>query len=354
MRVVCAAMQKNGIGLYIYWLFLTSILSGCSKSYLCEEVDIPCEWHSELSSGFNIASSEDLIWWENLQDPLLDELMIDAASRNLDLKIASIQVLQTHQAVAEENLHQVWVTLSAEIAKNYIELRGFQRRLEIMEEAIEIQAKGTQLTQQLLGRGTINESDFSRAQAEWNALKGELPLIKLNITRAIQRISILLGYSSGELFQCLSMSGSLPELPIELSIGIPSELLCRRPDIRKAQRELGAATGWIGTSRLMKEQAFYNYQKTVLEALEESENAIAAFGFEKERLRQLKEVYEHNQNALNFAKDLYQKGIIDDFALTQAKKSLLTAEDLMIRSQIELLLDYVSLYKALGGNWDFE
>ncbi len=467
--------------------FLAFILVGCKVGPIYEvpDVAIPTEWHSEVSEGFNTQPPEDLIWWESLQDPILNNLMAYAAAQNLDLKIAAIRVLQAraeskgkkadlypridgsatynhvyyskdglvnglignavpvdskhvkrnvdifelgfdaeweidffglkaHEIAAsraqEEGVHDllcgVWVTLSAEIAKNYIELRGLQRRLEIAKRTIKTQEEALQLTQQLLTRGVVDQSDYSKMQAEWNALNAELPPIELHITRAIHRLSMLLGYAPGDLFTCLEASCQLPDLPLELSIGIPSELLRRRPDIRKAERDLAAATERVGSAiaglfprfslrgflgdisthagslfnpasatwlagpqilvpifnsrlllqeveynKLATQEALYTYQKTVMEALEESENAIAAYGYEKERLRHLMAAYQHSQAASAFAKELYQKGINDNFALRIAEKSLLAAEDSLVRSQVELILYYIALYKALGGSW---
>lgn len=463
-------------------------LAGCTVGpvYETPEVEIPCDWHSEVPLGFNTASSEDLIWWKCLQDPILNELMIYAAAQNMDLKIAAIRVLQAraeikakkgdlyphidgsanyghvyyskdalingllgtalpvdsshvrrnvnfyelgfdaeweidffglttheiaalkaHEEAVQESLCGIWVTLSAEIAKNYIELRGFQRRLQITKNAIEVKALEIQLTQELLEREILNESDYSKVQAQWSALKGEVPLIELSIARSIHRISILLGYPPGELFDCLSACCPLPDLPYEICIGIPSELLRRRPDIRKAERELAAATERVGSAiaelfprfslrgfvgdistqagslfspssatwyagpqilvpifnsrlllqevnynKMVTQEALYTYQKVVLEALEESENAIASFRFEEERFQHLKDAFQINQGATVFAKELYQRGVNDNFEVAKAKQSLLSAEDVMVKSQVELLLNYVSLYKALGGSWD--
>lgn len=461
------------------------IISGCTvgPKYQVPEIEIPCEWHSETPSSINCSSSEETVWWESLQDPLLNELIACSAAQNLDLQIAANRVLQAraeskakkadlyprldgsanyghiycskealtdgllsnakkeshvkrnfnfyeigfdaeweldffgltkHEIAAvkareeavQENLCAVWVTLSAEIAKNYIELRGYQLRRETAKRNSEVQAEAIQLTQELLERGVVNESDHSRLKAEWNGLQGELTQFEYHISRAIHRISILLGYTPGELFECLSVGAALPDLPDELSIGIPSELLRRRPDIRKAERELAAATERIGSaiaglfprfslrgfigdisthagslfnpasatwfagpqvlvpifnSRLLLQEVEYNkivtqealivYQKTVLEALEEAENAIVAFKSEEKRLHYLREALQYNQKALTFTKELYQKGVNDLFGVVNAQKILLTAEDAVVQSQVNLLLNYISLYKALGGSW---
>ncbi len=476
--------MKKGVGPH---LLLALILSGCAVGPVYEppETEIPNEWHSETPKGSNSGPSDALIWWECLNDPVLNELMAYAISQNLDLKIAAIRVLQAreeakakkgdlyphidgsanyghaylskdglvngllglvrpidkrhvkrnvdfyelgfdadweldfwgytaheiealkaHEEAVQENLAGVWVTLSAEIVKNYVELRGLQLRLDIMKRTIEDQKENVDLSQELLKRGVVNDSDYRQAQAELSKLKGEIPPIEYNIIRAIHHISILLGYPPADLFECLSVNATLPKLPCELSIGIPSELLRRRPDIRKAERELAAATERVGSAiaglfprfslngfvgdistktgtlftpasaawyagpqmlvpifnsrlllqdveynKLATQDALYNYQKTVLEALEESENAIASLKHEQERFFHLREAYQHNQQSVEFSQDLYQRGVNDSFTLFKAKQSLSSAEDAMIQSQVELLFDYVALYKALGGSF---
>lgn len=466
-------------------LLFMFIISGCTvgPKYQTPEIEVPCEWHSETPSNVDYASPEDIVWWENLQDPLLNELIVRAASQNLDLQIAANRVLQArmeanakkadlypridgsanyghaycskealkgindalgkksrhvhrtinfyeigfdaeweldffglskheiaamkaHEEAVGESLCSIWVTLSAEIAKNYIELRGFQQQLERINQSNQVQAEAIQLSQELLGRGIVNEGDYNRLKAEWSTLQAQATLIEFNIARCIHRISILLGYAPGELCDCFSQKCPLPELPCELSIGIPSELLRRRPDIRKAERELAAATERIGSaianlfprfslrgfigeisthagslfspssatwfagpqilvpifnSRLLLQEVDYNkmvtqealitYQKTVLEALEEAENAISAFKYEEQRFHHLNEAYQYNQKSLTFTKELYEKGLNDLFAVTTAQKLLLDSEEAKVQSQVDLLLNYVSLYKALGGSW---
>ncbi len=463
-------------------------LTGCSVGpvYETPEIEIPCEWHSEVPEALFTDPVECVVWWEALQDPLLSELIAYASEQNLDLHIAAMRVLQArseakakkgdlyphidgsvnyghvyyskdglvngllgsacqvesdhvrrnvnfyevgfdaeweidlfgmtaheisalkaHEEAVQEGLCAVWVTLSAEIAKNYIELRGLQKRLEIIQQTISAQENAVKLTKELLERGMVNETDLHKTQAELSQYRAQQPLIELSIARAIHRISILLGHAPGEFFDCLQAASPLPTLPIEQPIGMPSDLLRRRPDIRKAERELAAATervgsaiaalfprfslrGFIGeisthsgslfspasatwfvgpqllvpifNSRLLLQEvqynkivtreALYNYQKTVLEALEESENAIASYRYESERLQHLEEAYQTYKKSFVFSEQLYQNGINDFLTVTTAAKGLLSAEDARIQSEVSLLLHYVSLYKALGGGWE--
>lgn len=462
-------------------LSLLIFLAGCKVGpvYCPPEVTIPCEWQSDVPAQMNTASADDLIWWERLQDPVLNQLMEYAASQNLDLNIAAIRVLEArlevkakgsdlyphvdgvaryghvlfskdklgpdlpintnrtgrtldfyevgfdaiweldffgltaheiaaakaHAQAVQDVLCGVWVTLSAEIAKNYIELRGLQQRLEVMQHSSALLQEVMQRTKELWQRGVLNESDYLQAQTNWNQVKGELALVEFSVLRTMHRLSVLLGYPPGDLIECLAASSALPDMPVDLPIGIPSELLRRRPDIRRAERELAAATEKIGTAiaslfprfslrgfvgdiaahsgslfkssaaswyvgpqvllpifnsrlllqdvvynRLVTREALYNYQKTVLEALEESENAIASFKHQEERFFLAQETHQNQLKRTAFAEELFQKGIQDHFETAKVKQDLFSVETALVESRVDLLLNYVALYKALGGS----
>jgi NodT family efflux transporter outer membrane factor (OMF) lipoprotein len=317
-----------------------------------------------------------------------------------------IAALKAHAEAVEESLCSIWVTLSAEIAKNYIEIRSLQARLAILIRTIKVQTQANNLTQELLNRGVVNEMELCKAEAECSVLRAQFPLLELEIDRAIHRISILLGYPPGELYDCLIVASSLPKLPDEMPIGMPSDLLRRRPDIRKAERELAAATERIGSAiaslfprfslngflgeistkagslfspasatwmagpqlivpifnsrlilqdvqynKMATQEALYNYQKVVLGALEESENAIISYRYESERIQNLEEVYSRYRRAESLARQLYQEGVHGSLKVIDSAKSALNSEDVMLQSQTNLLLAYVSLYKTLGGTW---
>ena len=317
-----------------------------------------------------------------------------------------IAALKAEEEASEERLCDVWVTLSAEVARNYIQLRGLQQRLDIVEHSIESQRLSLVLTKDLLARGIMGDVDVSKAEMALGTLAAQRPPIQLAINKAIYRISVLLGYSPGDLYEALSVPGCPPNLPCERPIAVPSELLRRRPDIRRAERELAAATerigaaiaalfprfslrGFIGdisthagslfspasatwmggpqillpifNSKLlmqdvaynknMTQQAIFTYQKTVLEALEETEGAIASFHFEQERNHLLSEAFGSSEVAYQLTQQLYEKGIRDRLSVLDSERELLSAKDAQLQSHVDLLLHYVALYKALGGCW---
>ena len=311
-----------------------------------------------------------------------------------------ICALQAEAEASQSQLSFLWITLSAEIAKNYIELRGLQEQKFLYEKLIGIMEKEMHLREELIKRGLINEREFSELQSEMRGYEAELPLIELAAKRSIHKISILLGLNPGELFPCLEEPRALPQLPYRRPIGLPSELLQRRPDIQKAEWELMAATeqvstaiaalfprlslwGFIGEigfpssftsaigsqilvplfnsrlllqdvayNKLSTQEALFNYKKTVLEALEEAENAISSYRAGEERLQFLEEAYAILLASLQREEELHQKGVNSYLEVAKIAKQTLAKEEAYLKAQKEQLLNYLSIYKAMGGCWN--
>lgn len=471
--------------LYSWQLFIFAFCTGCTVGprYEPPQMEISDEWQTPPSKGMSAAQLDCFLWWESLNDPILNSLLQRAAQQNIDLLIAGSRILEArlmrkgkeaetypqvdasltaghlywskdllkkgilgdcashhakrnvsffeagfdadweidlfgfhrHQVsaaeakveAAEASLCDIWVSLSAEIARNYIELRGLQHRRKLVDRHIEGLRDSVHLTQELLTIGIDSEIDAIQAKVLLSQLAAEKPLLDLSIDKTIHRLSVLLGYPPGDLFAELCDAQAIPCLPCEKPIGLPSELLRRRPDIRRAERDLAAATEEVGTavaalfprfsifgfvgeigthlrsltngngatwfaapqllfpifnSRLLQQdvkfnqlqarQALFEYQKTVLAALEEVENALAAFRYETERYDQLSRAKSLSREAYQLNRDLYQKGIQDYLTVLTSHRSLLAAEEADLQSEISLLMHYVALYKALGGGWD--
>lgn len=328
------------------------------------------------------------------------------AEWELDLFGVNARKINASQARLEstqEEFLDVWVTLSAEIVRNYMELRGFQQRIIILDKNIDSQKEIVELTKSLITAGFVGTMDQMQAEEELSKISAQKPQLEFLIQKNIHHLSILLGYFPADLYCELCTSQPLPSLPCCRAVGIPSELMKRRPDIRKADRDLAAAsedvavaaaalfprisltgfigeittfcttgslTGFIGpqllmpifNSKLLKddvclnkirvEKALFEYQKTVLGAFEETENAIASFHFELERNRQLQNLLDFSKNAYELSLQLYQKGLQDYLHVQTAHRSFLEAEGAFLQSQIDLVVSYISLYKALGGGWE--
>lgn len=312
-----------------------------------------------------------------------------------------IEALKAKVEASKEDFRDIWVSLSAEVARNYIELRALQERVVLLHAGIENQQETLSLLQSLSQTGFKNTLEENQALTNLNILKGQKSHLDLSLRKSIHRLSVLLGHSPGELFCELSQACPLPSLPYEKPIGIPSELLMRRPDVRKAEREIAAANelvaraiaaqfprislrGFVGdigalqsngfawfaspqllapifNSRLLEqsvnvnkikmEQAVYAYQKTVLNALEETENTLASFHHELERSTFLADAEKSSKESLELTEQLYQVGSKDYKDVLIAKRAYLDSQDAHLQSRASLILHYISLYKALGGVW---
>lgn len=318
-----------------------------------------------------------------------------------------IAALKAGEEALEEDLSMTWVMLSAEIGKNYIELRSQQMRLNLLLNKIANQSYELSLKEELKSRGVTNNRVYAQTIVDSNTLQLELPLLEIAIDRNINRLSTLLGYNPGDLSEYLNCPGILPNIPSSPPIGMPSQLLQRRPDIRKAERELAKATELVGSAiaslfprfslwgfigdintkagslfnpsslaaasgsqillpifnsklimqditynKLSTQEALYTYQKTVLESLEEAENAILAYLKGENRLEILQKTSKTLENNLEDEQELYSRGLNSLLNVIASEKQAHDAKVAYIQEQTEQILRYIVIYKALGGNWE--
>jgi NodT family efflux transporter outer membrane factor (OMF) lipoprotein len=299
------------------------------------------------------------------------------------------------------------VTLVADVARNYFELRGSQQRLDIARRNIRAQEQAVELTRNRFESGLASELDVQQASALLAGTKAQIPALETSVSVFIHRLEILAGEPPGQLVEQLRKPEKIPSPPPKVPVGLPSDLLLRRPDIQRAERELAAATARIGvatadlfprfsltgtagwqsvsasdwftpnsrfwtvgptvTWRLFdagriranirvqnarEKQALANYEQAVLTAFEEVENALAAYAHEQVRYRSLQESATAQRAALNLSQDLYRNGLADFLRVLESARSLYQAEDALVQSQSAVSKDLIALYKALGGGWE--
>lgn len=317
-----------------------------------------------------------------------------------------IAALKADVEALEEDLSFVWVTLSSEVAKNYIELKAYQEKRVNLEAQVELKAESMALNLELKKRGLINSQVFNEIAADLSTSRAGIFEIDDEISRRIFRLSVLLGYNPGDLTECLSSFSNLPDLPCSSPVGAPSCLLQRRPDIQKAEWKLAAATartksaiaalfprislwGFVGDittragsflspssftaaagpqilmpifnsrlllqdveySRLSTQEALYSYQKTVLEAIEEAESGIAGYLSGKKQLEAFEEAYLILDETLRNEKIKQERGLKSTLSLIEVQMKALLAKNLYTKAKENQLLRYIALYKALGGFW---
>ena len=310
------------------------------------------------------------------------------------------------EAVVEAE-REVLVSLVAEVALNYIDLRAAQNRLAITRRNITAQVETVKLTGARYDAGLNSELDSVRAQALLANFEGQVPLLEQQAASAIYRLGVLLGGEPGKLLAELQPGAPLPAAPAEVPVGLPSELLQRRPDIRVAERVLAAENARIGVAMAdlypkffltggvsgqsnvlgsalndanqlwrfgpsvswpifqggkiranieiqneRQEQALIRYEQTVMQALADVEGSLVAFDKEQVYRHSLQDAVTANQRAVALANERYARGLEGFLNALQAQRDLFDTEDRLVQSESIVLANLVSLYKSLGGGWD--
>lgn len=317
-----------------------------------------------------------------------------------------IEAGQADFAASQEALRDALITLQGEVARNYLEFRGLQRRLEIARQEVQIRLDNVEITQARARAGLVSGFDAARAQGERAQAEAAIPALETSLRAALYRLGVLLGLPPLSLDGELSKPAPLPWIAADLPVGMPSDLLRRRPDIRKAERELAGATARIGVSvaglfprfsltgsfgyqanqtnrlfrdnsnfwtvgpairwpilnfrrimasievsKAVRDEALARYERSVLLSLEEVENALVSLSREKQRSGSLAEAVRSNQLAVDLSMERYLTGIQSYLAVIDARSALYLAEDGLARSTQNHALAFVALYKALGGGW---
>jgi len=299
-----------------------------------------------------------------------------------------------------------YISLLGEVARNYIELRSTQRRLAITEENILAQEQALAIVEGRLAHGLAAELDRDQASSVLSSTRAAVPSLESSIRLSVHRLGLLLALPPGALSAELHNDAPIPVAPPEIPVGLPSDLILRRPDIQQAERELAAATAMIGMAKsdwfpkfyltgadgyqstgsaewftsnssfwslgptvqwrifdagriranirfrdARAEQALSRYEQTVLASFEEVENALSSYANEKVRQRSLEAAATADRNALAQSRNLYANGLSPFLNVLDAERSLYQAEDTLVQSDRAIAQDLVALYKALGGGW---
>jgi NodT family efflux transporter outer membrane factor (OMF) lipoprotein len=318
----------------------------------------------------------------------------------------SVEAADATIEASVENRRDTLVTLLGDVAKNYIDLRGFQRRLAVARANLKAQQETLDLTRVRFDAGLASDLDVAQAEAQVSTTAAQIPTLESSLKQAAYRLDVLLGSQPGALWDALSNESAIPGLPPEVVVGLPSDLLRRRPDIRRAERQLAAATAqtgaamadlfpkfsltgaaglqsisasdWFtGRSRFwsvgptiswpifdagriranieirnaQQEQALNQYEKTVLTALQDVETSLVNYSKEQVRYRSLTEAVAANRRAVDMANELYLRGLNDFLNVLDSQRSLYSSESDLAQSETTMASNLVSLYKALGGGW---
>jgi outer membrane protein, multidrug efflux system len=320
------------------------------------------------------------------------------------LKDAEIAA-QADMARTAENLHNTQVSLVAEVANDYVNLRSYQRRLAIARQSLQAQTETLQITEWRAQAGLVSSLDVEQARTTVSQTRATLPSFETSIAQAEHALAALLGAEPSALVAELERAAAVPSPPAEVNAGIPADTLRQRPDIRAAERSivaetarlskankarypsfrlsgslaLQAATGaFTGGASLVsslagsvsqtlfdggrirqqieiqsavQEQAVLSYEAAVLTALQEVEDALVGLQKNGERLVSLREAAESARNAAQLARTRYDAGLVDFQTVLDTQRTVLSAEDSVASTETSQVTSLIQLYKALGGGW---
>jgi NodT family efflux transporter outer membrane factor (OMF) lipoprotein len=321
--------------------------------------------------------------------------------RNIEAAGADLQA-------AVEDRRDVLVTMVGEVGNNYLNLRGYQQQIAIARKNLAAQKHNAEITRKRFEAGFVGALDVANANAQVATTEAQIPTLESSARAAIYSLGVLLGREPAALEKDLSQAGPIPPQPLEVPVGLPSELLRRRPDIRRAEAQLHAATARIGVATAdlfpkfsltgsfgfssndltklgnlsnskfwsfgpsvtwpifaggqimynikvqdaLTEQALLTYQKTVLTALQDVNTALVAYAKEQERRKSLGIAVTNNRKAVDLAMKLYVAGKTDFLNVLTAQLNLYTTETALVQSTSVVDTDLIALYKALGGGWE--
>jgi NodT family efflux transporter outer membrane factor (OMF) lipoprotein len=309
--------------------------------------------------------------------------------------------------LTEDQRRDVLVSLLAEVARDYIELRGVQEQLAIANDNLKSATEIMELTRTRTEKGLVTGLDVENAAAEVESIKAQIPQLRTQETVQMNALALLLDEPPGTLQSTLARAKPIPPAPARVPLGIPSELARRRPDIREAEAQLHAATAdigvavadfypsvklngsvgfnsldlknlWKGSSlqytfgpsvslpifeggrlrsilelrEAQQQEAAIGYEKAVLQAWHDVVNALVAFRNEQDRRARLKAQIDHSRQALTLSRARYIDGVTEFITVLNAEQTLFSAQQQYAQSSTNVSTDLVQLYKALGGGWE--
>lgn len=299
------------------------------------------------------------------------------------------------------------ISVFAEVARNYFEVRTFQEKIDLTHQNIELVERSAEIVRNRVKGGLSTQLDLDRIEAEVAQIKATLPNLEAGLSRGIYALSVLTGNLPETFLEELLPFQRLPEVPLEVDIGIRSDLLRRRPDVRQAERQLAAATADIGvavasffpTITLFGDDGFqslrfsnlftgnsvtwsfggdinmpifqggklvgnlwatqgakcaaaYSYRQTVLLALQETESSLTTFLQDLRTTKELADTVDRNFKIVNLTNERYIKGLSNMTDLLDSQRQLISTQQNFLDAKSTSLLDLIKLYKALGGGWD--
>ena len=318
----------------------------------------------------------------------------------------SVEAAEADLASTEASLENTRVSLVAEVALSYVDVRVLQNRLDIARSNLASQSETLQLTDWRAQAGLVSSQDVEQARSNREQTRALIPALEISLAESEHGLDILLGRAPGTLHGRLTAVNGLPAIPERIAVGIPADTLRQRPDVRAAERRLAAETARVGvaaaarypsfdlsgsiglealtidalgnsgaaTSSLfagitgpifnagrlraqveiqdaVREQAQVAYEQAILTALQDVEDALVSLVRNREREQALTRAAEAARNAVQMAQQRYSSGLIDFQSVLDTERSVLSIEDSLASTRGDDVLALIRLYKALGGGW---
>lgn len=306
-----------------------------------------------------------------------------------------------------DSLADTQVTLLGDVASTYAQLRASQQRLALAIRSVQTRKETLELVESRFKAGVVGELDVAQARAELASREAAVPDFEAQTRKLIYALSLLLAQPPAALVAELSPVANIPVAPGQIPVGLPSDLLRRRPDVRRAERQLAAATARVGVATAdlfprftlngtfelqarnaadlgdlssrawsvgpsfrwplfdadrvrqqikvqdaRQEQAADTYTKTVLGAFGNVESSMVSLVKEQTRRASLRRAVEADRRAVELATSLYTSKIADFTTVLDNQRRLYDAEDALIQSELSVTTDLIALFKSLGGGWD--
>jgi outer membrane protein, multidrug efflux system len=456
-----------GIGWSLGWVAaafgLAAVSCAVGPDYARPDLAAPAAWAEAGPAPSGDSEAGLAAWWERFEDPELTALVERAARDNLEIEVAaarvaearalrrvagseqlpalvlvgeaaegtgrtgdtvfgalellfeidvwgrvrrSVEAARADEAAALEDRRAVTLAVVAEVATAYVEVRGLQNELRMVRQNLDAQRETLELTEAQAFVGLASDLDARRVRALTANTAAELPPLEADLAAAKYRLEVLLGEPPRALAAELDAEAPIPSAPAELLVGVPADLLRRRPDVRRAERELAAETARIGAARaellprftlvgsigLRSEdaveiaggkgfgsigpsvewpifaggrilanvaaqdartaQAAARYERTLLGAFAEVETSLARHAREQVRRSELRSAVAAQRDAAVLARRLQRSGLAPFLDVLDAERSLLISESRLAESETAVTTSLVSLYAALGGGWE--
>lgn len=309
-------------------------------------------------------------------------------------------------AASKEEYNAVMVSLCAQVASAYINLRELQQELEVVQKNCKSQLAVVQITEKRYETGLVSKLDVAQAQSVYYETKASVPMLEAGIIEYTNMLGILMGLYPSDVRPLLETSRPLPEYIEPVGIGLPANLLLRRPDIRSAQRQINAQAASLGASksdwwpkvfvngsigfaahdmnklmnhnslayeiapaiswnlfqgtkliqatrlaRAQLDETIRQFNQTVLTSVQEVDNAMSAYKNSIKQIVALREVVNQGRQTLDLSLELYKQGLTPFQNVLDAQRSLLAYENNLTQAKGSSLLNLIQLYQALGGGW---